>query len=129
MIARYPRPAVLAEIPLDRHAVVEASAGTGKTYTIEHLVVDRLLRAGATLEELLVVTFTDKATTELRARIRALIEAVLAAPVDPAIATLGFDPAAAEVDEPDVWFIDAARRQALDALLRPENRAAFTVVE
>jgi exodeoxyribonuclease V beta subunit len=82
MIGRYPRPVVLGEIPLDRHAVVEASAGTGKTYTIEHLVVDRLLRAGATLEELLVVTFTDKATTELRARIRALIEAVIAAPVD-----------------------------------------------
>ncbi|MEZ4432465.1 MAG: UvrD-helicase domain-containing protein [bacterium] len=128
MIARYPRPAALAEIPLDRHAVVEASAGTGKTYTIEHLVVDRLLRAGVTLEALLVVTFTDKATTELRARIRALIEAVLAAPVDPAIDPVGFDPAAAEVGEPDVWFIDGARRQALEEALFAFDRAPIHTI-
>ncbi|MCB9553412.1 MAG: UvrD-helicase domain-containing protein [Myxococcales bacterium] len=128
MIARYPRPAALAEIPLDRHAVVEASAGTGKTYTIEHLVVDRLLRAGVTLEALLVVTFTDKATTELRARIRALIEAVLAAPVDPAIDPVGFDPAAAEVVEPDVWFIDGARRQALEEALFAFDRAPIHTI-
>ena len=70
---RYPYPAVLDEIPLDGHAVIEASAGTGKTYTIEHLVVDRLLRTSARLEQLLVVTFTDKATSELRKRIRDLI--------------------------------------------------------
>ena len=40
MITRYPRPAILASIPLGTHSVIEASAGTGKTYTIEHLVVD-----------------------------------------------------------------------------------------
>ena len=53
--------------------LVEAGAGTGKTYTIEHLVVDLLLRTDASLEEILVVTFTEKATTELRRRIRRLI--------------------------------------------------------
>jgi len=77
MIYRYPRPAVLSEIPSDRHAVLEASAGTGKTYTVEHLVVDRLLGTDATLGQILVVTYTEKATAELKSRIRMLIETIL----------------------------------------------------
>jgi exodeoxyribonuclease V beta subunit len=32
-------------VPLDRHAVLEASAGTGKTFTLEHLVVELILSA------------------------------------------------------------------------------------
>ncbi len=127
VIARYPRPAVLAEIPIDRHAVIEASAGTGKTYTIEHLVVDRLLRA-CSLEELLVVTFTDKATGELRARIRKLIEAVLAAPADPTIDPLGFDVLAAEAEAPDYWFVDDARRTALEDALFGFDRAPIHTI-
>lgn len=127
MIARYPRPAVLAEIPLDRHAVIEASAGTGKTFTIEHLVVDRLLRACA-LEEMLVVTFTEKATSELRARIRALIEAVLAAPGDPTIEPDGFDRAAAEAAEPGVWFVDAEQRRGLEEALFGFDRAPIHTI-
>lgn len=77
VIAYYPYPETLDQIPLDGHAVIEASAGTGKTYTIEHLVIDRLLRTRARLEQILVVTFTDKATSELRKRIRDLIERIL----------------------------------------------------
>ena len=77
VIAYYPYPETLDQIPLGHHAVIEASAGTGKTYTIEHLVVDRLLKTNARLEQILVVTFTDKATNELRKRIRDLIERIL----------------------------------------------------
>ena len=40
---RHPRPAVLAELRHDRSAVIEASAGTGKTWTLEHLIIDLLL--------------------------------------------------------------------------------------
>ena len=54
-------------------AVIEASAGTGKTYLIEHLVVDRLVRGDARIDEMLVVTFTERAAAELVRRIRALI--------------------------------------------------------
>jgi exodeoxyribonuclease V beta subunit len=54
----------------DGHAVIEASAGTGKTYLLEHLVVDLLLSQGARIENLLIVTFTEKATYELAARLR-----------------------------------------------------------
>ena len=45
---------------LNRHAVVEASAGTGKTYTIEHLVLRLLTEENdVALDHILVVTFTD----------------------------------------------------------------------
>ena len=66
------------DVDLERHALVEASAGTGKTYTIENLVV-RLLkeRSDLQLENILLVTFTEKATGELRQRIRQKIEQAL----------------------------------------------------
>lgn len=57
------------DIDLDKHAIIEASAGTGKTYTITALVM-RLLAQGVALEKILIVTFTEKATAELRDRIR-----------------------------------------------------------
>lgn len=62
-------------IDLTRHGLIEASAGTGKTYTIENLVV-RLLREReeVEMENILVVTFTEKAASELKARIRKKIE-------------------------------------------------------
>jgi len=61
-----------------RHAVLEASAGTGKTHAIEHLVLD-LLSEATPIEQILVVTFTEKATLEMRSRIRARIASGVAA--------------------------------------------------
>ncbi len=51
---------------------LEASAGTGKTFAIEHLVVRLLIESDIpiTIEQILVVTFTRAATRELRSRIR-----------------------------------------------------------
>jgi exodeoxyribonuclease V beta subunit len=49
--------------------LLEASAGTGKTYTIAALVT-RYVAAGVGLDRLLVVTFTRMATGELRERVR-----------------------------------------------------------
>ena len=61
----------IADIDLSRHALIEASAGTGKTYTLENLVV-RLLkeRQDIAIENILMVTFTEKATSELKTRIQ-----------------------------------------------------------
>src|SRR5262245_45064540 len=49
--------------------VLEASAGTGKTYTIAALAA-RYVADGYPLEQLLLVTFTRMATGELRERVR-----------------------------------------------------------
>jgi exodeoxyribonuclease V beta subunit len=73
----YRRPPIIEQVPLGMHSVIEASAGTGKTFTIEHLVLRILCEERARLEQILVVTFTEKATADLRARIRARIDKVL----------------------------------------------------
>lgn len=61
--------------PLDGSRLIEASAGTGKTYTIAalylRLVLGHECQRCYTPDEILVVTFTDAATEELRNRIRA----------------------------------------------------------
>ncbi|HEX8204823.1 MAG TPA: UvrD-helicase domain-containing protein [Solirubrobacteraceae bacterium] len=50
--------------------VLEASAGTGKTYTIAALAARYVAEEGVPLSELLLVTFTRMATGELRERVR-----------------------------------------------------------
>ncbi len=74
------------EIDLKKHGLIEASAGTGKTYIIENLVV-RLLkeREDIALDEILLVTFTEKATCELKIRIREKIEKELKDANDPRV--------------------------------------------
>ncbi len=62
------------EIRLDQPAVIEASAGTGKTYTIERLVLRLVRDEGVDVDRLLVVTFTEKAAGELKERIRTRLE-------------------------------------------------------
>jgi exodeoxyribonuclease V beta subunit len=56
-------------IPLSGLHLIEASAGTGKTYTIAHLVLRLVVEAGLPLEQILVLTFTEAATEELRGRV------------------------------------------------------------
>lgn len=59
--------------PLDGINLVEAAAGTGKTYNIETLVLRLLLERQLPITSLLVVTFTEAAAAELRTRIRKLL--------------------------------------------------------
>ena len=54
---------------LKRSMYIEASAGTGKTYTITG-IIQKLIDAKVELEKILVVTYTEKAAGELRNRIR-----------------------------------------------------------
>lgn len=51
--------------------LLEASAGTGKTYTISGIIVRLIAIEELALRNILVVTFTEAATLELRERIRA----------------------------------------------------------
>ncbi len=57
--------------------LLEASAGTGKTFTLASLAVRYLAEGLATLDDLLLITFSRMATAELRARVRSrLAEAI-----------------------------------------------------
>lgn len=56
-------------LPLAGVKLIEASAGTGKTYAISNLYL-RYVLAGFRVSQILVVTFTNAATEELRGRIR-----------------------------------------------------------
>ena len=62
--------------PLSKTRLIEASAGTGKTYQIANLYVrlvlglDNVNKLPLPVEKILVVTFTNAATDELRGRIR-----------------------------------------------------------
>ena len=64
--------------PLEAPTLVEASAGTGKTYTITTYFVRAILEYGREPEQILVLTFTNAATAELRARSRKRIVEALA---------------------------------------------------
>ena len=57
------------DAPLHGGLVVEASAGTGKTYTLTTLVARLIVEACFPIEKLLIVTFTIAATGELRSRV------------------------------------------------------------
>ena len=72
------RPSILDHIDLRVGTVVEASAGTGKTFLLENLVLELLLTGRARLEQILIVTFTERATSELRVRIGSKIARALA---------------------------------------------------
>jgi exodeoxyribonuclease V beta subunit len=65
-----------AAILLSGTQLIEASAGTGKTYTIATLFL-RLVLSGYRVPEILVVTFTEAATAELRDRLRARLREAL----------------------------------------------------
>jgi exodeoxyribonuclease V beta subunit len=122
-VGRYRKPSALVDRALGlgaRHAVVEASAGTGKTYLLEHLVVDLLLTREVPLPQILVVTFTEKATAELVDRIRRKLEELAA--------LTGDHPNAAGAPDEDCWRIDdRARRRLRDALFAFDRAAISTI--
>ncbi|MCC3752031.1 MAG: UvrD-helicase domain-containing protein, partial [Halorhodospira halophila] len=77
--------------PLHGSRLIEASAGTGKTYTIAALYLRLVLNHGGeaafgrslTPPQILVVTFTEAATRELRERIRSRLAEAAAVFRDP----------------------------------------------
>lgn len=81
MLSIIPEPLNALTFPLFGKRLIEASAGTGKTYTIANLYLRLLVPTGQkedldrplTVDQILVVTFTEAATAELKARIRSRI--------------------------------------------------------
>lgn len=65
-----PQPFDALKVPLQGTNLIEASAGTGKTYSIALMVLRLVLEQGRPLKEILMVTFTNAAVAELEVRIR-----------------------------------------------------------
>ncbi len=61
---------LIANIDLNKSNLIEASAGTGKTYSLTELVVRLLVEEKIPLEQILVVTFTEASTQDLRDKVR-----------------------------------------------------------
>jgi exodeoxyribonuclease V beta subunit len=113
--------------PLDGIALIEASAGTGKTWNICGLYLRQLLEKDLPVSRLLVVTFTRAATAEIEARIRARILAALrtlegsAAGDDSFTVSLLAAARSAGVDEEEM------ERRLRDALASFGEAAIFTI--
>src|SRR5438093_12986424 len=65
------------ESDLESNLCVEAGAGTGKTTVLVDRIVQILRRGFATIDEIAVITFTEKAAAELSARVREELEEAL----------------------------------------------------
>ncbi|MEL4506047.1 UvrD-helicase domain-containing protein [Luteococcus sp. H138] len=87
--------------------VLEASAGTGKTYAITALAVRYLAEGAFTLDQIMMVTFSRAATGELRHRVYARLRETLAA-LDAWLSD-GVQPA----DEVDRYLASAPRAEVL----------------
>lgn len=58
---------------LDGALLIEASAGTGKTYSLMHILLRLIVEKKIPIERILLVTFTKAATQEMRSRLRSLL--------------------------------------------------------
>jgi exodeoxyribonuclease V beta subunit len=117
---RYRKPAALHHLPTTGAVVVQASAGTGKTYTLEHLIIDLLLRDEATtIDKILVVTFTERATSEMRQRVREAVERLLRA---------GPEADAPGAASAECWRLDARARARLQQTLQDFDSATISTI-
>jgi exodeoxyribonuclease V beta subunit len=64
------KPFDLSQAELEGSHLIEASAGTGKTYTLVNLCLRLIGEKAYPIESILIVTFTEAATQELAARLR-----------------------------------------------------------
>ena len=104
--------------------VLEASAGTGKTFTIAALAARYLAEGRAELAELLLVTFGREATTELRERVRERLVSAERGLADPAAARSGPDEVLALLAQADDTEV-AARRSRLSRALAQFDAATI----
>ncbi|MFO1418446.1 MAG: exodeoxyribonuclease V subunit beta [Methylotetracoccus sp.] len=118
------RPLDSTSIPLTGVHLIEASAGTGKTYAIANLFLRLLLQQRRAVGEILVVTFTKAATAELRARIRRRLRDALGVLDDPTAGTA--DPSLGAVLA-GIADPASARRTLVDALACMDEAAIMTI--
>ncbi|QNU15044.1 exodeoxyribonuclease V subunit beta [Thermomonas sp. XSG] len=127
-----PAPDPYLHLPLDGVRLVEASAGTGKTYTLATLVTRLVVERGLRIGQVLAVTFTEAATQELRKRIRERLQLALAlvdaAPAEDESAEAALTRAVLQRHRAAVGESDAAlRRRLRQAAVEIDLAAIFTI--
>ena len=63
-----------SDVLLEQRNLIEASAGTGKTYSIGILVLRLIIEKNISVKEVLMVTYTKAAVAELEERIRLFVK-------------------------------------------------------
>lgn len=117
---------LLGELPIGT-CVLEASAGTGKTYTITALAIRYLAEGRFELEQIMMVTFSRAATGELRSRMHERLRRT----VEALEATVAGEPLGRELDEVERHLFCApldevlARRDRLREALADIDRATI----
>ncbi|MFH1983626.1 MAG: exodeoxyribonuclease V subunit beta [Pseudomonadota bacterium] len=109
-------------VPLTGTHLIEASAGTGKTFAIASLFLRLVVTAGVPVDKILVVTFTQSATAELRDRIRRRLSSAL---LELRSGNARDELVAALVADPDTAVMAAAR---LSAALADFDRAPILTI-
>ncbi len=111
-------------LPLTGRALVEASAGTGKTWTLAQLYLRLVLERGLQPPQIVVCTFTDAAAGELRGRIRERLQQ--------AAAVLAGDAVLAGEPEVRGWLLGlkdrATARQRLGSALASVDLAPISTI-
>ncbi|GAA1477673.1 exodeoxyribonuclease V subunit beta [Nocardioides aestuarii] len=96
--------------------VLEASAGTGKTYALAGLVTRYVAEGRARLDEMLLITFGRAASRELRERVRDALVAAAGALDDPAAVGEDADALHRHLTAATAAELDLRRRRLRDAL-------------
>ncbi|MVT09969.1 exodeoxyribonuclease V subunit beta [Chitinophaga tropicalis] len=114
-----------ATVPLQDSNLIEASAGTGKTYSIAILVLRLVLEKGFSVKEILMVTFTKAAVAELEERVRLFIRTAYKV-------TLGHEIRDANIfriveEAVDRAGIEPVRQQLKDAVLFLDETSVLTI--
>ncbi|MCU7555825.1 exodeoxyribonuclease V subunit beta [Alteromonas sp. ASW11-19] len=116
-------------MPLSGRHLIEASAGTGKTYNITRLYVRLLLEKALPVQQILVMTFTNAATEEIRGRLADTLREVMSfwqeAMESPETTLPGADPVYRHLFKQCDPQQGLAMLQA--ALLEMDDAAVFTI--
>jgi len=109
------------QLPLQGKHLIEASAGTGKTFNITRIYLRMLLERKLPVEKILVMTFTKDATEELRGRIDSFIRQALHHWQQLIVEDAYFSELATKIEEQEAKFL------LKKALLFLDEAAIYTI--
>ncbi|MFY0252884.1 exodeoxyribonuclease V subunit beta [Chitinophaga sp. 30R24] len=112
-------------VPLEGSNLIDASAGTGKTYSIAILVLRLILEQKLSIKEILMVTFTNAAVAELEDRIRQFIRQAYKVSRGEAISDDNIMNAVLNVIDPENPH--PIQQQLRDAILLLDETAVLTI--